>query len=214
MRSSTVSTLALFFATTALAAPAETLSADDYVVTDDTGYIYTVPAALESVFETAIPESWESSLIYNTAFASSVLEAEKSGILPDWYSSLPESAKQFYSTLVDGEDAYLSGTVSDATATGTATGKATATSGAIVTSSSHAITSTPLTATKTRTTSTTSSDSTSTSTDSETTTSDSDSSSTSSASTSTSTGGAPAATGSVAVGIAGAFGILGLALAL
>ncbi|KAJ5689551.1 hypothetical protein N7462_003943 [Penicillium macrosclerotiorum] len=182
----------LFFATAALAAPAaesDSSSSDiDTAIESDS-----IPSNILSVLETAVPTTWLDSFYTDAAFQSSEINEILSGTYPAWYSSLPESVKQYATSEVLAEASELESYY-------TAMPTNTASSSAHGASSSGAVSSTPLTtSTSTATTSGSSSSS---------------SASASGESTSTSTAGAPAATGGIAMSLAGAAGILGLALAL
>lgn len=153
----------------------------------------TYPSWVKSVLETAIPTTWEEELVNNPVFANSEMNAEKSGIMPGWYSSLPSDVKYI---LTSDEAVFASelATIkwpSVATSTFTATaGSSTHTAGSSITSSSSS----------SSTISTTASGSTATK--------------STTPETSTSTGGAPAATRGFVTGIVGAAGILGLTAVL
>ncbi|KAJ5834824.1 hypothetical protein N7447_000850 [Penicillium robsamsonii] len=171
----------LFFAATALAAPADSTATDS----DDTFDIADVPSSVMSVLATAIPESWYNDLL-DPASLSAIESAASAGTYPAWYNSLPSDVKSW----ATGQfGAGLGGASATADSSATQTGSSLVSSTASQTSSNAAETTSA------------SSDSTS-------------SSASSSPSSSQSTGGAPAPTGGVAMGVAGAAGILALALAL
>lgn len=198
----------LLFATAALAAPTSdsTISYDDYLDEIDLPYMTeTIPSEILSVIETAIPTTWYQALETDSAFQSSVINDLLHSTYPAWYSSLPESVKSWATVEGEAEVSALSSYFSDMP-TVTPTSGSGSSSGASSTplSTGHTSTSTSsqltLTSTATQTKSASSSSSTS--------------SSASGSGTSTSTGGAPAATGGLAISLAGAAGVLGLALAL
>ncbi|KAJ5514319.1 hypothetical protein N7463_003871 [Penicillium fimorum] len=190
----------LFFAATALAAPADSTETTD---SDGTFDLQDVPSSIMSVLATAVPESWYNDLLDPTSL-SSIESAVAAGTYPAWYNALPSDVKswateQLGAGLVGGASA-----TADSSATQT---KPAAGSSAIETGSSLV----PSTAGQT------SSNAAETPSASSTSGSSSDSASSSaspSPSSSQSTGGAPAPTGGVAMGVAGAAGILALALAL
>ncbi|KAE8153598.1 hypothetical protein BDV25DRAFT_149145 [Aspergillus avenaceus] len=171
----------VFFAVAALAQ-----SSDDLM-----NEMESVPTSIMAVLETAVPTSWINAFETNSAFQSSEINNILAGTYPAWYSSLPESVKQYATSEVLAQASeyasYMSLMSTDSAATPSVTG--TTSSGSTSGSS----------ATQTGTTTSGSSSS--------------DKASSSAASTSTSTGGAPVATG-VTMGLAGAAGILGLAIAL
>ncbi|KGO71721.1 hypothetical protein PITC_027340 [Penicillium italicum] len=198
----------LFLATTALAAPADptaTSSSTETADSDDTYNIGDVPSSIMNVLATAIPASWYDEII-DPASRSSIASQVAAGTYPAWYNALPSSVKAWATANLDDQ-------IGGATATpdSSATRIETADSGAVETGSSAAAiqtsnaAETSSNAAKTTLASTTSSGP----------NSDSSSSSTSSSpSSSKSTGGAPAPTGSIAMSVAGAAGVLALALAL
>ena len=143
-----------------------------------------VPSSVVEVLATAIPSTWLQNILTNSAAQTSVLNDIESSKYPDWWSSVPTGVQSYLWDL----DSSLS--VS-----------ATPTSGSTVTSTGSSATAT----------------STSDSDDDDDSSDDSSSSSSSSSSgaaaSDTSEGAAPAQTGMAAT-VAGAAGILGLALAL
>lgn len=196
MRYKPLSTLLL--ATTVLAAPAPDTSsypAIEIIYSD-------VPSSILTVLETAIPTSWIESIYNDPAFRSAEASDIMHGSYPAWYSSLPESVKDWGTSAAMAEaSAYSSYMWSEVP-------HPTPLIGSSVGFSTSGVSSTPL--------SSTTAASTSTATAVETTTKGgaSSSSTSGSGSSSTSTAGAPAATGGLAMSLAGAAGILGLALAL
>lgn len=205
--------VALLFATAALAAPAADSDPDysygDYYDSYDNYedgdlIIEDVPSSILSALETAIPTSWLMSVETNAAFRSAEISDARMGTYPAWYSSLPQSVKDWETSAALAEASELSSYYMTIMPMPTSGFISVSSSGAISTGSAS---STPLT----------SSASTSTATATETKTagnSESSSAASPSGSTSTSAAGAPAATGGVAMSLAGAAGILGLALAL
>ncbi|KAJ6035896.1 hypothetical protein N7540_000175 [Penicillium herquei] len=55
------------------------------------------PTWVEEAIETARPTAWLSSMIYDTAFAYSVVLEEVAGTMPAWYNNLPVSVLEFFS---------------------------------------------------------------------------------------------------------------------
>ncbi|KAJ5995023.1 hypothetical protein N7481_002000 [Penicillium waksmanii] len=202
-----------------VATDAADLSASDTDELNDA--LANIPSSILTVLATAIPQSWYMELL-DPASQSAFLSEASAGIYPDWYSALPSSVIAWASSAAENGDDFLFGsaTATDESASGsTATGSR---SSARTASASATATATA-TATQTETdseSSTESSTATNSNTDSTTATSDAKSSETASNTASsaasstpaseTSTGGAPLATGSVAMGLAGAAGLLGL----
>ncbi|KAJ5574009.1 uncharacterized protein N7459_008436 [Penicillium hispanicum] len=185
---------ALLFATAAVAAPAAQDSSDLEDLIGD------LPSSIVAVLQTAVPTTYIQALYTDPAFASSEVNNIEHGTYPAWYNSLPDSVKGWATTEAQAEASALTsaiGSVTDDSSSATGSSSAAASTDA---SSSGGQTSTA-------TASVTSSGSSSSS-------SGSSSASSSSASSSTSSGGAAAATGGVAMSLAGAAGILGLAIAL
>lgn len=204
----------LLFATAALAAPKpQDFSDSDYTDYSDYSDYDDIPTSIEAVISTAIPTTWLESFYTDEAFYSSEVAAMAKGDYPDWVSSMPSDARAWATSVLHEELSELTETDIFASATDsgsfpmytpTLTGAtATATASGSVT---H------LTGTKSSETTSTGTSDASTTTDSS--ESSSAGASSSAAPSSSSTGGAPAATGSLAMGIAGAAGILGVALAL
>lgn len=184
--------LALLFSTAAFAMPAPDATGIDLDSLDSA--IENVPSSIAAVLATAVPTAWAMSLATDAAFASSVMAAEAAGTMPAWYSDLPNSVKEYYSTAADAALGLTdTATTADATATATAGS-----------SSGSAASGTTATATDAATTAT----------DAATSSSGSSSASGSAQASSTSTGGAAVATGGLVMSVAGAAGILGLAFAL
>jgi hypothetical protein len=149
-----------------------------------------------SVLETAVPASWE---YMNSAEIASVASAAAAGTYPAWYNDLPASIKAVVTELGGFDENLLGVTPMMTVAMGSSS-------------------STPAAGTAVATTATGSSPSATTGSQASThnsATSDVATSSKSTTPTSArSTGNAPIATGGVAMGVAGAAGFLGLALAL
>lgn len=218
---------ALLFASAALAAPrAQYIDGDDYLNDDYHGHeispsviaaaenYYGVevtpsevaaisdftedtPSSIFSALATAVPTTWIQSMDYNSDFRYSELSEIVRGTYPAWYSTLPQSVKAWATSLAKIEASmYMSSTpystsVSTPCASSTPLGP------------SYSVSVVTATFTQPATTSSSSSES-----------SSSSSSSSGSQPTSISSAGAPAATGGVAMSLAGAAGILGLAMAL
>lgn len=196
----------LLFATAAIAAPT---SEDPTASEIDT---YEIPSSIESVLVTGIPATWLNDFYTNADFQASEISAMEKGDYPAWVTSLPSAAEAYFTSEIQAEiseynsemaamstaDAFtVSGSSSEAS-----TPLATATSGAVTTSGASSTGS--------------SSDTTSSGSSADTTSTGVSSSgaSSSGSATSTSSGGAAAATGGLAMSLAGAAGILGVALAL
>jgi hypothetical protein len=160
---------------------------------------YSLPSDYMSILETAVPSSWEYEM-ENTASAAAVISAAAAGTYPAWYNDLPASIKAVVTSL-GGFDANIVGETGSVTAVATPNSSAPATETAAATTTSDTTVS-PVTETQASGTSSAASGTKS-------------AASTSADSTSAhSTGGAPVATGSVAMSVAGAAGLVGLALAL
>ncbi|CAI7675599.1 unnamed protein product [Penicillium pancosmium] len=204
----------LMLAPAVLANPVATDTADlDAYDTDElNNALANIPSSILTVLATAIPQSWYMDLL-DPASQSAFLSEASAGVYPDcviaWASSAAENGDDF----LFGSATATDESVSDSTATGSRSSARTASATATATA----------TATQTETdseSSTESSTATNSNTDSTTATSDAKSSETASNTASsaassthaseTSTGGAPLATGSVAMSLAGAAGLLGL----
>lgn len=201
----------LLFATAAVAVPASdaTISLDNLPDGIDLPIeTETIPSGILSVIETAIPSTWAQALETDSAFQSSVLNDLLHSTYPAWYNSLPDSVKSWATAEGEAEVSALSSyfsirpTVTPTSGSGAAGSSSHASSTPLATGHNSTTASTPLTLTSTATQITSLSSSGSTT------------SSASHSGTSTSTAGAPAATGGLAIGLAGAAGVLGLALAL
>jgi hypothetical protein len=157
--------------------------------TDISGGTLTVslyPSWLESILATAIPSTWEERLKTDAAFEEAEYERESAGIMPAWYSSMPSDAKYALSSV----KAVVSSDIIawDSSLLAQATEVTTTAGASVVSSSTSVITGVTVSGSQTATSKI--------------------------AGTSTSTGGATGATGGLVMGMAGAAGILGLALAL
>lgn len=199
---------ALFFSTLALAAPAPQGTSDSTVtdgsdsdVGDAAAAAYSnVPSSILTVLETAIPASWYSDFA-NPASQSSIIADIEAGTMPAWYNKLPASVKA-WATSADAFGLTAATPTADSADSADSTGSAAVqTAGASTASGSNGSAAMQTTAAST------SSGSTSTA-------ASGSASPSSMAASSTSTGGAPVATGSVAMSLAGAVGLLGLAIAL
>lgn len=205
----------VLFATAAIAAP----KPQDNTATEMASYATAtemdpydeIPSSIESVLMTGIPSTWLNDFYTNSDFQMSEISAMQDGDYPAWVTSLPSAAEAYFTSEIqveiseyNSELAAMStmSTVDDMTISGSSSGSSTpltmTTSGAAITSEASSTGS--------------SSDTTSTGTSSSGASSSGASSSRSS--TSTSTGGAAAATGGLVISLAGAAGILGVALAL
>ncbi|KAJ5105002.1 hypothetical protein NUU61_002349 [Penicillium alfredii] len=212
---------AVLFFTTALAAPA----ADSRESTSDdsgdspSGYtndMYTInvpevsspPSSIISALGTAIPASWILDM-QNEKYYRSEMKNYIDGTMPAWYSTLPSSVKEYFTSVASDEISALF----SATPTSTPESSSDSSSDSKGASSTTGVSSTGAPSSSVTSSGSLSGSSSSASATSTTTTSASASSSKAPES-SSSTGGAPAATGAVAASLAGAAGILGLALAL
>lgn len=197
---------ALLFASMAVAAPAEVESRQD---SDSDDYGLGIPNSILAVVATAVPSSFWAEATNSAALLSQVEQGIASNSWPSWYSSLPDSVKEYVTTAVAGEyPSFFSSVSAEATSSG-ASGSTTATATGTTTTDASSSG-----ATTESTTVLTGSSTSATATGSETASSSgSPSSTTSGAPESTSSDDAAAATG-VSLGLAGAAGILGLALAL
>lgn len=206
----------VLFAAAAVAAPAEDFDFDNLSDFQD----------IASAVQTVVPTAWAQSLYSDPGFAKSVLSDLDAGTYPPWYSSLPAEIRSDApapSEVAQGYSKYIDqlgslGVLSTLTAAGSGSASGTRSAATATQTASSTVTSAASTATVTTSTgSKSTSDSTSSGSASGSASgsgSGSGSASGSAGATGTSTGGAPAATGHVAMGLAGAAGVLGLALAL
>lgn len=186
----------LFLAATALAAPATEGSGD--FDSSDIDVLSNIPNSILTVLATAVPQSWYADLLDDSS-RSSIISAAEAGTYPAWYNSLPSSVKAW---ATDYDNQLFGSSTVDSSATGTTSGSSSVVETGSSTSSRTTSSGSSTTASQTSTTAIeTSSSSTSTT-------------ASSSPSSTESTGGAPAATGHFAMGVAGAAGVLALALAL
>ncbi|KAJ5241322.1 uncharacterized protein N7469_002913 [Penicillium citrinum] len=192
-----------------------------------------IPSSILTVLETAVPVSWYMGLM-DPASQSSFLSEASAGVYPDWYSALPSSVIAWASSAAEnGDDFLFGGATATATATDSASESDSATGSASATASGSKSGSESATVTPTAKTSdtrdstitgtvsptdtkatTASSEAKASGTTSNATADASSSAASTSASSETSTGGAPLATGSVAMSLAGAAGLLGLVAVL
>ncbi|KAJ5585955.1 hypothetical protein VI817_008747 [Penicillium citrinum] len=215
---------ALLFASAAIAAPAaETTSSatldDSYDDSDYPEYAgISIPTSVLEILETAAaPTAWANSMYTDSAFVNAEASRIANDQYPAWVSSLPDSAQTYVEQELKAEASmyihvYNSETVSWGTsfpASTTAAASSTQTDNSSSGSSATTTKSGSQSATETVTDSSSKASSSKAAT-----TSGTASGSQSGSSTSTSTGGAPAATGGIAMSLAGAAGVLGLALAL
>ncbi|KAJ5518857.1 hypothetical protein PEX1_091700 [Penicillium expansum] len=205
---------ALFFASMAMAAPADTNS--DLESTEDS-LSDIIPPSIAVVLATAVPTSFWAEATNTADFLSQVEQGIVSNSWPTWYSSLPDSVKEYVTTAVEGyypsfassisAEITSSGASSSSPSTASVTSTSISSSGA---SSSDASSSDA--SSSTDSSSATDSSSSSTATGSDAASSSASASASGSASSTTSDDGA-APTG-IAMSLAGAAGVLGLALAL
>ncbi|KXG50175.1 uncharacterized protein PGRI_061420 [Penicillium griseofulvum] len=207
---------ALLFASMAIAAPADTNTETE---SGDTELGFDMPPSIAVILATAVPTSFWTEATNTANFLSQVEQGMVSNSWPTWYSGLPDSVKEYVTTAV--EDYYPSfassiaakitsdGGSSSNPSSAEATSTAAPSSGA---SSSGASSSTESTSADSSSTVTGSSSSSPTSSDAASSSSSASSSASGSASSTTTDGGA-APTG-IAMSVAGAAGVLGLALVL
>ncbi|KAJ5785816.1 uncharacterized protein N7503_011028 [Penicillium pulvis] len=189
----------LLFATAAIAAPAS----EDPTASDD---IYEIPSSIESVLVTGIPTTWINDFYSNSDFQMSEISAMEKGDYPAWVTSLPSAAEAYFTSEIQAEISEYNSQMSAMSAIST---------GDVLTvSGSSSGSSTPLATTTSGAETTNGASSTGSSSDTNSTGSSSSGASSSGSATSTSSGGAAAATGGLAMSLAGAAGILGVALAL
>lgn len=160
----------------------------------DTASVPSLPTDFVSVLETAVPTAWEYEMM-NSASMAAVVSAAAEGIYPAWYNDLPSSIKAIVTSL-GGFDEVIVGETGSMTV-------------AMSTGSSG-----PSSESAMATTTVSSSGSVATETQSSATSGMASSSKSTTHASASSTGGAPMATGGITMGIAGAAGLLGLALAL
>ncbi|KUM57208.1 hypothetical protein ACN42_g9981 [Penicillium freii] len=200
---------ALLFTSMAMAAPADTSEPAGDSISD------IIPPSIAVVLATAVPSSFWAEATNTAAFLSQVEQGMVSNSWPTWYSSLPDSVKEYVTTAVAGyypsfassisAEITSSGGSSSSPSTASATSTGASSSGA---SSSGASSSDASSSTDSTSATDSSSSSTATGSDAA-----SSSASTSGSAASTTADGGAAPTG-IAVSLAGAVGVLGLALAL
>ncbi|KAJ5955345.1 hypothetical protein N7501_009624 [Penicillium viridicatum] len=202
---------ALLFTSMAMAAPADTSESAGDSISD------ILPPSISAVLATAVPLSFWAEATNTAAFLSQVEQGMVSNSWPTWYSSLPDSVKEYVTTAVVGyypsfassisAEITSSGGSSSSPSTASATSTGASSSG---TSSSGASSSDASSSTDSTSATDSSSSSTATGSDAA---SSSASASASGSAASTTADGAAAPTG-IAISLAGAAGVLGLALAL
>ncbi|KAJ5196799.1 hypothetical protein N7449_007278 [Penicillium cf. viridicatum] len=202
---------ALLFASMAIAAPADTSESAEDSLSD------IIPPSIAVVLSTAVPTSFWAEATNTAAFLSQVEQGIVSNSWPTWYSSLPDSVKEYVTTAVEGYYPSFASSISaeitssggssssPSTASATSTGASSSGASSSGASSSDASSSTD-------STSATDSSSSSTATGSDAASSSASASASGSAASTTADGGA-APTG-ITMSLAGAAGVLGLALAL
>ncbi|KAJ9482526.1 hypothetical protein VN97_g10903 [Penicillium thymicola] len=201
---------ALLFTSMAMAAPADTSESAGDSFSD------IIPPSIAVVLATAVPSSFWAEATNTAVFLSQVEQGMVSNSWPTWYSSLPDSVKDYVTTAVGGYYPSFASSISaeitssggssssPSTASATSTGASSSDASSSGASSSDASSSTDSTSTD--------SSSSSTATDSDAASSSASASASGSAA-STTADGAAAPTG-IAISLAGAAGVLGLALAL
>ncbi|OQD65656.1 hypothetical protein PENPOL_c005G07160 [Penicillium polonicum] len=205
---------ALIFASMAMAAPADTSESAEDSISD------IIPPSIAVVLATAVPSSFWAEATNTAAFLSQVEQGMVSNSWPTWYSSLPDSVKEYVTTAVEGyypsfassisAEITSSGGSSSSPSTASATSTGASSSGASSSDASSSGASSSDASSSTDSTSATDSSSSSTATGSD---AASSSASASGSAASTTADGGAAPTG-IAVSLAGAVGVLGLALAL
>lgn len=174
-----------------------------------------VPTSIMTVLATAIPASWYQEIL-NPASRAVMRSEIEAGTMPAWYNALPASVKAWASSAGDFANNFVAATP---TAIAIPLGSAGSGSEGVLTATPVATAAADTTKSKAQqTASETTSKPKAHKTAAETTASSASEtaapSKSSAPSSSTSTGGAPVATGSVAMSVAGAVSLLGLALAL
>lgn len=176
---------AVLFASMAMAAPADTEAALESQAAELEELI---PPSIAMVIATAVPTSFWAEATNTAAFLSQVEQGMVSNSWPTWYSSLPDSVKEYVTTAVeDYYPSFASSVAAEATASG---------------DSSSSPSAAEATSTDASSSDASSSDA-----------SSSASGSPSGSAASTTADGGAAPTG-IAMSLAGAAGVLGLALAL
>ncbi|CAG8319006.1 unnamed protein product [Penicillium nalgiovense] len=184
---------AVLFASMAMAAPADVESESQAVELDDL-----IPPSIATVLATAVPTSFWAEATNTANFLSQVEQGMVSNSWPTWYSSLPDSVKEYVTTAVEGYyPSFASSVAAEITASGDSSSSPSATEATSTSASSSDASSSDA--------------SSSAASSSDASSSASSSPSGSAASTTAEDGAAP--TG-MAMSLAGAAGVLGLALAL
>ncbi|CAI7672803.1 unnamed protein product [Penicillium palitans] len=206
----------LLFPSMAIAAPADTSASVEENLSD------VIPPSIAVVLATAVPTSFWAEATNTAAFLSQVEQGIVSNSWPTWYSSLPDSVKEYVTTAVAGyypsfassisAEITSSGGSSAGPSTSSATPTGASTSGASTSGASSSGAPSSGASSSTDSTSATDSSSSSTATGSDAASSSASVSASGSAASTTADGGA-APTG-IAMSLAGAAGVLGLALAL
>ncbi|KAK4868225.1 hypothetical protein LT330_007423 [Penicillium expansum] len=212
---------ALFFASMAMAAPADTNS--DLESTEDS-LSDIIPPSIAVVLATAVPTSFWAEATNTADFLSQVEQGIVSNSWPTWYSSLPDSVKEYVTTAVEGyypsfassisAEITSSGASSSSPSTASATSTSISSSGASSSGASSSDGPSSDASSSTDSSSATDSSSSSTATGSDAASSSSSASASASGSASSTTSDDAAAPTGIAMSLAGAAGVLGLALAL
>ncbi|CAG8097061.1 unnamed protein product [Penicillium nalgiovense] len=189
---------AVLFASMAMAAPADVESESQAAEIDDL-----IPPSIATVLATAVPTSFWAEATNTANFLSQVEQGMVSNSWPTWYSSLPDSVKEYVTTAVEGYyPSFASSVAAEITASGDSSSSPSATEATSTSASSSDASSSDASSSAASSSDVSSSDASS---------SASSSPSGSAASTTAEDGAAP--TG-MAMSLAGAAGVLGLALAL
>ncbi|KAJ5442120.1 hypothetical protein N7445_005127 [Penicillium cf. griseofulvum] len=210
---------ALLFASMAIAAPADTNTEPE---SGDTELGFDIPPSIAVILATAVPTSFWTEATNTADFLSQVEQGMVSNSWPTWYSGLPDSVKEYVTTAVeDYYPSFASSVAAKITGSGDSSSKpgsaeATSTAASSSGASSSGASSSGASssgASSSEASSSADSSSTVTSSSSSAASSDAASSSASGSASSTTTDGGAAPTG-IAMSVAGAAGVLGLALVL
>ncbi|KGO75850.1 hypothetical protein PITC_032960 [Penicillium italicum] len=215
---------ALLFASMAMAAPADTNS---NLESAEDSLSDIIPPSIAVVLATAVPTSFWAEATNTADFLSQVEQGIVSNSWPTWYSSFPDSVKDYVTTAVEGYyPSFASSISAEITSSGASSSSASTASATSTSAGSSGASSSDASSSGASSSGTSSSDA-SSSTDSSSTT-DSSSSSTATGSDAASSSASASASGSavsttsddgaaptgIAMSLAGAAGVLGLALAL
>ncbi|KAJ5164903.1 uncharacterized protein N7500_006733 [Penicillium coprophilum] len=206
---------ALLLASMAMAAPADT---NDDIETGDKDLGFDMPPSIAVVLATAVPTSFLAEATNTAEFLSQVEQGIVSNSWPTWYSDLPDSVKEYVTTAVENYYPSFASSIaaeitgSDASSSKPSTAEATSTGASSSGASSSSASSSDASSSADSSSTVTDSSSSSAATGSDAASSSASASVSGSATSSTADDGA-APTG-IAMSLAGAAGVLGLALAL